>query len=173
MKPLGVPHQAVRAASAAVRERCGGERGALGEPIGEPLRQARRALGFEPEEGAEGPASPELPEGDEDTVAEVVPLRAVLGQFDDVEEAAGRLAEILTEVDADVLTIYDDHGGYGHPDHIQIHRVGLRAAELAGTPHVYEATTNRDAMRKMFEQMPRRPSTSPFGAPVLPEENCT
>ena len=34
--------------------------------------------------------------------------------------------------DADVLTVYDDHGGYGHPDHIQVHRVGVRAAELAG-----------------------------------------
>ena len=32
------------------------------------------------------------------------------------------------------LTIYDDHGGYGHPDHVQVHRVGMRAAELAGTP---------------------------------------
>ena len=34
------------------------------------------------------------------------------------------------------LTIYDSDGGYGHPDHIQVHRVGLRAAELAGTPRV-------------------------------------
>ncbi len=48
----------------------------------------------------------------------------------DVEEAAERLATILREVDADVLTIYDDHGNYGHPDHIQVHRVGSRAAEL-------------------------------------------
>ena len=29
------------------------------------------------------------------------------------------------------LTVYDDHGGYGHPDHIQVHHVGVRAAELA------------------------------------------
>ena len=50
----------------------------------------------------------------------------------DVDEAAERLAAILREEDADVLTIYDDHGGYGHPDHIQVHRVGSRAAELAG-----------------------------------------
>ena len=33
-----------------------------------------------------------------------------------------------------MLTIYDSDGNYGHPDHIQVHRVGLRAAELAGTP---------------------------------------
>ena len=42
--------------------------------------------------------------------------------------------------------VYDDHGGYGHPDHVQVHRVGVRAAELAGTPVVYEATFDRDRM---------------------------
>jgi len=62
----------------------------------------------------------------------------------DVEEAAAKLAAILREENADVLTVYDDHGGYGHPDHIQVHRVGMRAAELAGTPRVYQATINRD-----------------------------
>lgn len=61
-----------------------------------------------------------------------------------VEEAAEKLAAILREEHADVLTVYDDHGGYGHPDHIQVHRVGVRAAELAGTPRVYQATINRD-----------------------------
>ncbi len=30
-----------------------------------------------------------------------------------------------------MLTTYDERGGYGHPDHIQVHRVGVRAAELA------------------------------------------
>ena len=42
----------------------------------------------------------------------------------DTEEAAGRLAAILREEDAEVLTVYDDHGGYDHPDHVQVHRVG-------------------------------------------------
>ena len=73
----------------------------------------------------------------------------------DVEEAAGRLAAILTEEGADALTVYDDHGGYGHPDHIQVHRVGVRAAELAGTPRVYESTVDRgyilDLMAKAAE----------------------
>ncbi len=62
----------------------------------------------------------------------------------DVEEAAARLAAILDEERADVLTCYDEIGGYGHPDHIQVHRVGLRAAELAGTPKVFQSTINRD-----------------------------
>jgi LmbE family N-acetylglucosaminyl deacetylase len=70
----------------------------------------------------------------------------------DREEAAGRLADILREANADVLTIYDDHGAYGHPDHIQVHRVGARAAELAGTPRVFESTPNRDHIKRAFLQ---------------------
>lgn len=66
----------------------------------------------------------------------------------DVEAAAGRLAAILRDEDAEVVTIYDSDGGYGHPDHIQVHRVGQRAAELAGTPRVFEATMNRDHLRR-------------------------
>lgn len=63
-----------------------------------------------------------------------------------LDEAAGKLAAILIEENADVLTVYDWHGNYGHPDHIQIHRVGHRAAEIAGTPRVFEATMNRTQM---------------------------
>ncbi len=66
----------------------------------------------------------------------------------DVDEAAGRLAAILREEQADVLTVYDDNGGYGHPDHIQVHRVGMRAAELAGIDRIYQATMNADHMRR-------------------------
>ncbi len=69
----------------------------------------------------------------------------------DVDEAAERLAAVLREEDADVLTIYDENGNYGHPDHVQVHRVGLRAAELAGTPEVLEVTMNRDHVRRMLE----------------------
>jgi LmbE family N-acetylglucosaminyl deacetylase len=70
-----------------------------------------------------------------------------------LDEAAARLAAILEEEDAEVLTIYDENGNYGHPDHIQVHRVGARAGELAGTPRVYEATVNRD---HLIELMRRR-----------------
>ena len=72
----------------------------------------------------------------------------------DVEEAAGRLAAILEEERADVLTCYDEIGGYGHPDHIQVHRVGLRAGELAGTPKVFQATINRDQILRLMKEMP-------------------
>jgi LmbE family N-acetylglucosaminyl deacetylase len=70
----------------------------------------------------------------------------------DVEQAAEKLATILREVDADVVTIYDDHGGYGHPDHIQVHRVGRRAAELAGVDRAYQSTMNRDHIRRLMQE---------------------
>jgi LmbE family N-acetylglucosaminyl deacetylase len=70
----------------------------------------------------------------------------------DVEEAAQRLAAILVDVDADVLTIYDSHGGYGHPDHIQVHRVGRRAAEIAGISRVFQSTMNRDRIMKQMAE---------------------
>jgi LmbE family N-acetylglucosaminyl deacetylase len=68
----------------------------------------------------------------------------------DIEEAATRLAAVLTEEQADVLTTYDWHGNYGHPDHVQVHRVGHRAAQIAGTPQVYEATMNRDLLTRLI-----------------------
>jgi LmbE family N-acetylglucosaminyl deacetylase len=69
----------------------------------------------------------------------------------DTEVAARKLADILEEEGADTLTVYDWHGNYGHPDHVKVHQVGHRAAEMAATPHVYEATVNRDQMRRMME----------------------
>ncbi len=73
-----------------------------------------------------------------------------------VEEAAGRLADLLRAEQADVLTCYDKNGGYGHPDHIQVHRVGMRAAELAGQPRVYQSTINRDHIERSIRQFAAR-----------------
>lgn len=70
-----------------------------------------------------------------------------------VDEAAKKLAALLDEERADVLTCYDDNGGYGHPDHIQVHRVGLRAAGLAGTRRVFQSTMNRDQIRRGRETL--------------------
>lgn len=65
-----------------------------------------------------------------------------------VDEAAGRLAAILDEEDADVLVGYDWHGSYGHPDHVKVHTVTYAAADRAGrSPRVLEETMNRDVMR--------------------------
>jgi LmbE family N-acetylglucosaminyl deacetylase len=71
----------------------------------------------------------------------------------DVEEAAARLAAVLERESAEVVTIYDDHGGYHHPDHIQVHRVGVRAVELANTPRVYEATADADHFAEQVRAM--------------------
>ena len=69
-----------------------------------------------------------------------------------VEEAAMLLAEVLRDERADLVTGYDWHGGYGHPDHVKVHHVARRAAELAGTPRYLESTMNRDAIRRLSEQ---------------------
>jgi N-acetyl-1-D-myo-inositol-2-amino-2-deoxy-alpha-D-glucopyranoside deacetylase len=52
----------------------------------------------------------------------------------DLDEAAGHLVELVRALRPQVLVTYDENGGYGHPDHIQAHRVAMRAAELAADP---------------------------------------
>ena len=69
-----------------------------------------------------------------------------------VDEAAAKLARILCEERPAAFTVYDDHGNYGHPDHIQVHRVGVRAAEMAPVERVYEATMNRDHFRRLMSR---------------------
>jgi LmbE family N-acetylglucosaminyl deacetylase len=86
----------------------------------------------------------------------------------DVEEAAERLAAVLRAEGAEVLTAYDERGNYGHPDHIQVHRVGLRAAELAGVPRVFMATVNRDHLLRLDGVGRRRRLCSPPRMSVPP-----
>lgn len=62
----------------------------------------------------------------------------------DPDGPAAALAQILREESADALTTYDPLGGYGHPDHRQVHQVALRAARLVGTGCVLQATVDRD-----------------------------
>jgi LmbE family N-acetylglucosaminyl deacetylase len=45
----------------------------------------------------------------------------------DLFEATRRLVRLIRRYQPEVMTIYDPFGGYGHPDHIQVHRVGLAA----------------------------------------------
>jgi LmbE family N-acetylglucosaminyl deacetylase len=65
-----------------------------------------------------------------------------------LEEAAARLADLLREERADVLLTYDPNGGYGHRDHVRVNQVGERAAQLAGTPRVLQATVPRDTLAR-------------------------
>lgn len=69
----------------------------------------------------------------------------------DVDEVASRLAGILDEEKADYLVGYDWHGTYGHPDHIRVHEVMVRAGRLAECrPRVLEATTHQEERKAMI-----------------------
>src|SRR3990170_248661 len=52
----------------------------------------------------------------------------------DLTEAANHLVAVIREGRPQVLVTYDEFGGYGHPDHIQAHRVAMYAAALAAAP---------------------------------------
>ncbi|CAN5228968.1 N-acetyl-1-D-myo-inositol-2-amino-2-deoxy-alpha-D-glucopyranoside deacetylase [soil metagenome] len=52
----------------------------------------------------------------------------------DLTEASSHLWALIREVRPQVLVAYDEFGGYGHPDHIQAHRVATYAASLAAVP---------------------------------------
>ena len=52
----------------------------------------------------------------------------------DLNEAADHLVRVIRDVRPQVLVTYDQFGGYGHPDHIQAHRVAMYAAQLAAAP---------------------------------------
>ncbi|HET7328973.1 MAG TPA: N-acetyl-1-D-myo-inositol-2-amino-2-deoxy-alpha-D-glucopyranoside deacetylase [Nocardioidaceae bacterium] len=49
----------------------------------------------------------------------------------DLRDAANHLVEVIRDVRPQVLVTYDDFGGYGHPDHVQAHRVAMYASQLA------------------------------------------
>lgn len=55
----------------------------------------------------------------------------------DIDEATGRLVWFVRLHRPDVITTYNDYGGYGHPDHIRAHEIAVRAFERAGDPAWY------------------------------------
>jgi len=76
----------------------------------------------------------------------------------DVEIASNYLVEVIEEIKPHVLVTYDEFGGYGHPDHIQTHRVAMRASEKSQwqIPKIYWNVIPRsviqagiDALRKV------------------------
>ena len=116
----------------------------LGERRAVELAEAARVLGV----------ARQLFLGYEDSGMEGEPSAERPGCFAtaDIGEAIGRLAAVLEEEASDVLVVYDEHGGYGHPDHVQVHTVGMGAADLAGTPVVYMTTMDRDFMTELRRQ---------------------
>jgi mycothiol conjugate amidase Mca len=55
----------------------------------------------------------------------------------DLDEATGKLVAIVRRLKPDVLVAYNENGDYGHPDHIQAHRVAVAAFHAAGDPSRY------------------------------------
>jgi len=98
----------------------------------------------------------------------------------DLEVAARQCLEIIREVRPQVLVTYDENGLYGHPDHIQAHRVAMRAAELAaeegfGPAKVYWTTMAHSQLQHTLDEwrdLPDNPFSGveraedmPFGLP--------
>lgn len=92
---------------------------------------------------------------------------------DEADEARDVLA-VLADVDATSVITYDDHGGYGHPDHVRTHVIATWAAEEAGIP-AYLVTTTESSARAAHELVAARgrfpaPDPRPAGMLVLPDE---
>ena len=69
-----------------------------------------------------------------------------------VADAAARLGELMQHYQPDVVVTYDENGFYGHPDHIQAHRITMAAVQLADIPAKVYWTT---APRSMMEEFSR------------------
>lgn len=68
-----------------------------------------------------------------------------------VDQAAGRLAALMERYRPQVVVTYDENGGYGHPDHIQAHRITLAAVEACGVPDkLYYTAVPRERVAELF-----------------------
>lgn len=87
----------------------------------------------------------------------------------DVDEAVTALVEILLEVRPQVVVTYDEKGGYGHPDHIQAHRVTVaainRAAEAGWiVQKLYFTAFPKSVLQAGIDQLKASGQTNFFGA---------
>ena len=73
----------------------------------------------------------------------------------DLETAAKILVEVIDEIKPHILITYDEFGGYGHPDHIQAHRVAMRASELSTwqIQKIYWNTMPKSVIAQGMEKM--------------------
>ncbi|MFG2963891.1 N-acetyl-1-D-myo-inositol-2-amino-2-deoxy-alpha-D-glucopyranoside deacetylase [Streptomyces sp. NPDC048288] len=93
----------------------------------------------------------------------------------DLDEAAGHLVAVILETRPQVLVTYDDNGGYGHPDHIQAHRVAMRAVALAAeaghrVPKVYWNRVPRSVAEAAFARLQDELPGLPFDKPAAVED---
>ncbi len=85
----------------------------------------------------------------------------------DLDEAAKLLLPIIDEVRPQVIVTYDENGFYGHPDHIQAHRVAMRASEMAteagfGPQKIYWTAVPRSVLAAGIEAFAES-TDNPFG----------
>ena len=93
----------------------------------------------------------------------------------DMDEATGRLVAVIREARPAVLVTYDANGNYGHPDHINAHRVSVAAFQAAADPSryvdagkafaiskFYEIAFNRDRWLAVMDEMKERGITLPW-----------
>jgi N-acetyl-1-D-myo-inositol-2-amino-2-deoxy-alpha-D-glucopyranoside deacetylase len=73
----------------------------------------------------------------------------------DLDTAAMILVDVIEEVQPHILITYDEIGGYGHPDHIQAHRVAMRASELSTwqIQKIYWNTIPKSVIAQGMEKM--------------------
>jgi N-acetyl-1-D-myo-inositol-2-amino-2-deoxy-alpha-D-glucopyranoside deacetylase len=94
----------------------------------------------------------------------------------DLDEATGRLVAVVRAVRPTVMVTYDPNGNYGHPDHINAHRIAAAAWDAAadasrypdaGPPHevakFYEIAFNRDRWMALMAEMTERGIPLPWG----------
>jgi LmbE family N-acetylglucosaminyl deacetylase len=71
-----------------------------------------------------------------------------------VDQAAARLTALMERYRPQVVVTYDENGGYGHPDHIQAHRIAMAAAAASGIPRkLYYTAVPRAQARRLFEYL--------------------
>ncbi|MGH7777211.1 MAG: PIG-L family deacetylase [Candidatus Dormibacterales bacterium] len=89
-----------------------------------------------------------------------------------LEEAAGRVAEIIREERPQVVVTYGEDGVYGHPDHVKAHHVTLRAVDVVRAEGIrvrlYMVAVPRTALREMAERMRAAGLATPFDEPGSP-----
>jgi LmbE family N-acetylglucosaminyl deacetylase len=71
-----------------------------------------------------------------------------------LDDAAARLGALMERYRPQVVVTYDENGGYGHPDHIQAHRITLAAAEATGIPDkLYYTAVPRARLGEMMKYL--------------------
>jgi LmbE family N-acetylglucosaminyl deacetylase len=97
-----------------------------------------------------------------------------------IDQGAARVAALIERYEPQVVLTYDENGGYGHPDHIQTHRVAMAALDRAtGPAKVYFTARGRVSAERMNElrerlQLPPRRGSRPRAMPVgIPDSEIT